>query len=125
MEEFKSLEEIEAEYLKFSNILIGEIKQREELRGLLKIAKPEEIAEIRKRIAFFDKSIENSEQYLESLEQIRAARAKLDTRERGLFEIMEKMKPDLLKYIAENHPEKMAEMEELFVKEYPPSETTH
>jgi hypothetical protein len=109
-----SLEEIDRQYREAYATLLDRIAKRDEMKSLLKIAKPAKIAPLRDVIARFDKIIENVEQELELLTEMRRSRIELDERYEKLAQDMERMKPEFLTYIAENHPEKLAEMESLF-----------
>lgn len=112
-----SLEEIDRQYREAYAILLDRIAKRDEMKSLLKIAKPAKILPLRNAVARLDKIIENIEQELDLLTEMRRRRIELDERYEKLAQDMERMKPEFLTYIAEHHPEKLAEMESLFSDE--------
>lgn len=112
-----TLEEIEARYRLESDKLLKFIQRGSELTEILKFATTKHIKSVRIAISRNDKLIEETEKILELLENQRVEALKLKESETKLILMMEKMKPDFLKFLAENHPEKLDELEDLFCVE--------
>ena len=112
--EIISLEEIDRQYRETAATLLERIAKRDELKTLLKIAKPAKIAPLRELLAQLDKIIEMIENELENLVKMREKRLEVDARNDELMATVDKIKPEFLAHIAEHHPEKLKEMKELF-----------
>lgn len=103
-----------AEYEKEAANLLERIEKRDEMAALLKVAKPSKIAGIREVVSRMNRGIEQTEILLELRAQAVEQRRDLDGQYRQLDETLNLIKPEFLKHIAEQHPEKLAEMTALF-----------
>lgn len=114
---YEKLEDAKAEYEKESARLLNTIKKREEMIGLLKIAKPEKIKDIQELIPRLDKSIEQTEEILESISnhiQLLESAIKQSEEMDAMCDIIQK---ELLEYIAREKPEKLEEVEAMLLGE--------
>lgn len=114
---FLTPEEIEKKYISESAKLLEFTERRAILVKTLKIAMPSKTKMVQKAISDVDKVIERTEKILELIEKQKAELISLKKNEDELIEMMEKIKPDLLEQIAQHHPEKLAEMEDIFCNE--------
>jgi hypothetical protein len=100
----------EEDYKKETQRLLERIEQREELIGLLKIAKPEKIAELREVISRFDKSIEATEEIILMTEDlIQKRREYIESLKEALI-MSEKIEKGMREHFADQ-PEKLAQLE--------------
>jgi hypothetical protein len=90
--------------------LLELIAEREKHVELLKYARPEKIAAIRKYIVGLDGVIESTEKIMEIHLEAHRKRLKLDKMLAELETIGAKVERGLLKYVAENKPEKLEEI---------------
>ncbi|MBX7173555.1 MAG: hypothetical protein K1X72_21485 [Pyrinomonadaceae bacterium] len=118
-----TLEEIEEQYIEKSAKLLELIERREGLIKILKQVSPTKTTEVRNLIADCDRLIEHTEQILELSKKQKEQLLVLQESENRLVQMTERIKPEFLKYVAENYPEKLDEMEELFTEEI--SEESH
>lgn len=106
----EDLEEYEAKHKESSEILLTLIARREELVGILKLAMPERIAGIRKKISDLDKAIEATEEMISLYENI--IRKKYEHIEilKETHIMCEKVLQGMREHFADQ-PEKMAQIE--------------
>ena len=97
--------EMTAEYQKETAKLFEYIQRRDEMHGLLKIAKPSKIADIRKAIVRLDKLIRQTEEIMEVLVRKYHLEIEAEAEDKKLEEMYEAVKPALLAYLAEHNPE--------------------
>lgn len=102
----------EEDHKKISDILLESISQREELVRLLKIARPEKMAELREAISAFDQAIEATENYLATIEDlIQKRRVYIENLRKGWI-ISEKLVKGFREKYADD-PEKLEMLEAL------------
>lgn len=100
----------EEDYKKETQRLLELIEQREELVGLLKIAKPEKIAHIREGISHYDRSIESLEKFIAIIEQLIQTRLDYIENVKELYIMGEKIEQGMREHFADQ-PEKLALLE--------------
>lgn len=110
----QTLEEVEKNHVRESAKLLELIDKRAVLVNALKLAAPSKIKMVQQAISDMDKLIGRKEEILELIEEQKAQLLLLKKNENELVDMMERIKPEFLKYILEHHPEKLAEMEDLF-----------
>jgi DNA repair exonuclease SbcCD ATPase subunit len=98
--------------------LLETLAKRDEMVGLLKIAQPSKIAPLREYISRLDKSIEQAEAILESISKQITAGREFEAKIAELLEFTDKLRPALLKHVAEHNPEKLEQIEALFAEDY-------
>lgn len=104
---------ITEEYEKEAAFLLQRIKDRDELVGLLKIARPEKIPLIQKTIAAFDDVIEQTENILELQQKKSDFEEKIEREDEKTFAMMKLIEKELIEHVAKNNPEKLPELMEM------------
>ena len=116
-EAYETTEEYKEEIAKLFEL----IQRRDDMRALLKIAKPPRIPEIRQVIANLDGLIEDTEEIMEMIAKKHRLELEAEKNYEELNATYEAIKPELLAYLAEHNPEAYeklkAELEELEAKE--------
>ena len=90
--------------------LFERIRLREEMIGLLKIARPEMIADIREAISRLDKSIESTEKIIQLQEEAFELREKHEADLEKLIPIADRMLEELREHLADD-PKKLELLE--------------
>ncbi|HQU82839.1 MAG TPA: hypothetical protein PKY59_06930 [Pyrinomonadaceae bacterium] len=114
---YEKLEDAKKEYEEESANLLQIISKREEMIGLLKIAKPEKIKEIQELIPRLDKSIALTEEMLESMSNhIKLLESAIKQAEEldAKCDIIQK---ELIEYIERENPEKLEEVKAMLFGE--------
>lgn len=106
----ESIEELHEKNRKETENLLERIKLREEMVGLLKIAKPEKIADIRSAISRLDKSIEATEKIIEINNAIIRQKDEYTEQTIILSEMSEKILEEMREHFADD-PEKLEILE--------------
>ena len=93
------------EYQKETTKLFEYIQRRDEMHGLLKIAKPSKISALRDVIARLDNLIRQTEEIMDILARKFQLELEADREDEKLEEMYQAVKPELLEYLAEHNPE--------------------
>lgn len=107
IERYKEYERDCAELLKL-------IDERDETAALLKIAAPAKIADVRAVVAAQDKLLEEFEECVRLSCELYEKSVDCWKADVKLARIMEEIQPALLKHVAENQPDRLAEIQALF-----------
>ena len=114
--------ETTGEYKEETAKLFELIQRRDEMRGLLKIAQPSKIAEVRKVIANLDNLIKETEGIMEIIARKHRMQIEYDKQCEELDKTVDAILPELLAYLAEHNPEAgeklKADLEEIEAREY-------
>jgi ribosomal protein L29 len=100
-ESYETTDEYKEETAKLFELM----QRRDEMRGLLKIAQPSKIAEVRKTIATLDNLIKETEEIMEIIARKHRMEIELDKRYEELDKTVDAVLPELLAYLAEHNPE--------------------
>ena len=106
------------EYERESAFLLEKIGERDDFAKLLKIAKPNKIAQIRTLLAEFDDLIEKQEKLTEMSLKLHHKLREKWRRETKLAAMREAVGPELLKHAAEHQPEKLELLEALLSDDF-------
>lgn len=103
---FENLEEIEAEIRQESVKLLQYIDQRDKLERLLNYAPVMQLEKIHQALARLDKVITDTEDILEILKKKYLKTSELIVNDNKLDQMINKMVPELLKFMNEENSEK-------------------
>lgn len=106
----QTIEELQEKYRKETENLLEKIQLREEMVGLLKIAKPEKVAAIQTAISRLDKSIESTEKIIALNEETIQQKREYDEQMKKLLEMTETMLEGMREQFADQ-PEKLEMLE--------------
>jgi len=93
------------EYQKETAKLFELIQRRDEMHGLLKIAQPSKIAEVRRVIANLDGLIKQTEEIMEMVAAKYRLEIEAEKQDAVTMAMTEAILPELLAYLAEHNPE--------------------
>lgn len=107
----EKLLEYKEQYRSESAGLLKKIAEREEFAKLLKIAKPDKIADVRAVIARMDSYIEDTENILEMTAKLIKKTENAIKNENELLAKAEIIRKELIEHIKKNEPEKLELLE--------------
>lgn len=99
------------DYQKEYAFLMDRIRMREEMKELLKIAKPHHMARIRGALAKFDEVIDQTEQIMEIRLKKLQLEKECEIQDAKVLAMMEKMLPEFRAFLAEHNPEELEKLD--------------
>ena len=107
------LDNMSEEYKKEAAFLLERIKMRDEFAGLLKIARPEKLAELKETIARLDEVIDQTENILAMHQKKASLESRLDRDYEDLDATANIIEKELIEQVSKNNPEKLPELMEM------------
>ena len=114
---YQKLENAKKDYEEESANLLQMIEKREEMVGLLKIAKPDKIKAVQEIIRDCDESISQTEEILESISNLIRLLETAIKRNEELEVKLEVAQKEFLEYIKREKPEKLEEIEAMLFED--------